>query len=733
MPSAQGHITVRRKAKDGADGVSRWLEPSVTEIRRYQTGDFSVATISCKKKRQVGANAPETASECTMRYTYTKGGTETTVDNYTGSNVTIGLWWSKIVFELLLNGTVIASKEVPVIDTPASVGQNLLNGTNFKDEPDAGTTFSANKEVLENEVDGQAAIRCVGTSFSNSAEQNLLSQKIITGTTEVRVMPSTWYTLSFWARSSGYVQEDINTTFNTYGISNVPTFQAVAGVKYRLVFNGYVDAQSVTEGRQLKVFVYRKVGSTWYDQHSASISSTTAATQLLEFTPDYTGTYYIHAHLYPNLSGGTGQARVNWYRLYSYRLVSFVHPSLIDTSAVQVSDGIISASKPSDGHNDVELTDEWVRHTFTFKTKSTLPTSDQKVLFRMPSCCYGMGICMPKLERGVFATDWCRSERDKTGAQGNQGIAGCILRVSEWAEGVEFHNDEALTTGTRYLDIAVVTTGANTFNAYKCKQTHTSSSSIPVTNTTYWQPFNNLLPIYTPLIMAQYATLRFTQTNQLLVMDGNDIVSALGKGDYPLWIGGATAAAAPFKVSKAGKLIATSGEFSGNIRSIIKELHESDAESFSVSFPANAHGFKLNNDLNLRTDRYIDYTYPNLPSAISNIAIVLPRSTDYIGSRVVLWNGMTPPYTRVDISGYFSTLLCENIHDRIHGFPANLQNGSTDFYNWDDPNYIKWIGGIIELVGVPGVSLDLEDSGEPICAWCILSINAVSYEKGVHQ
>ena len=567
MPSAQGHITVRRKAKDGADGVSRWLEPSVTEIRRYQTGDFSVATISCKKKRQVGANAPETASECTMRYTYTRGGTETTVENYTGSNITIGLWWSKIVFKLLLNGIEIDSREVLVIDTPASVGQNLLNGTNFKDEPDAGTTFSANKEVLENEVDGQAALRCVGTSFSDSAEVNLFKQKIITGTTEVRLMPSTWYTLSFWARSCGYVQEDIDTTFNTYGISNVPTFHAVAGVKYKLAFNGYVDAQTITEGRQLKVFVYRKEGDVWKDQHSASISSTTAVTQFIEFTPDTTDTYYIHAHLYPNLSGGQGQARVNWYRLYSYKLVSFVYSSVsggsvIDTSAVQVSDGIISASKPSDGHNAVELTEEWVRHTFTFKTKSTLPTSDNMVLFRMPAGCYGMDICMPKLERGVFATDWCRSERDKTGAQ---GIDGCILRVSEWAEGVEFHNDEALTTGTRYLDIAVVTTGANTFNAYKCKQTHTSSSSIPVTNTTYWQPFNNLLPIYTPLIMAQYATLRFTQTNQLLVMDGNDIVSALGKGDYPLWIGGATAAAAPFKVTKAGKVVATRGQFLGYI------------------------------------------------------------------------------------------------------------------------------------------------------------------------
>ena len=94
------------------------------------------------------------------------------------------------------------------------------------------------------------------------------------------------------------------------------------------------------------------------------------------------------------------------------------------------------------------------------------------------------------------------------GEPGKNGLQGCILRQSEWAKGIEYRNDEALTSGTRYLDIAIVTTGANTFNAYKCLKTHTSSDSIPVTNTTYWQKFNSLVPVYTPLIMAQNAILR---------------------------------------------------------------------------------------------------------------------------------------------------------------------------------------------------------------------------------
>lgn len=152
------------------------------------------------------------------------------------------------------------------------------------------------------------------------------------------------------------------------------------------------------------------------------------------------------------------------------------------------------------------------------------------------------------------------------GEPGKNGLQGCILRQSEWAKGIEYRNDEALTSGTRYLDIAIVTTGANTFNAYKCLKTHTSSDSIPVTNTTYWQKFNSLVPVYTPLIMAQNAILRFMQGNQLLIMKGDNktVAAGLVGGDYPLWVGATTPTDAPYKVSIAGKLYAAGAVISGD-------------------------------------------------------------------------------------------------------------------------------------------------------------------------
>lgn len=139
------------------------------------------------------------------------------------------------------------------------------------------------------------------------------------------------------------------------------------------------------------------------------------------------------------------------------------------------------------------------------------------------------------------------------GSNGLPGIPGAICRISEWVEGVEYRNDEALSSGTRFLDIAVVSAGSS-FTAYKCKVTHTSSSSIGVSHTTYWEEFNIMAPIYTPLIMAQNAVLKFMQGNQLLIMksDGSTVAAGVIGGDYTFFSGDPDPADAPFSVTKEG-------------------------------------------------------------------------------------------------------------------------------------------------------------------------------------
>ena len=63
---------------------------------------------------------------------------------------------------------------------------------------------------------------------------------------------------------------------------------------------------------------------------------------------------------------------------------TYIHPSLIDTSSNKsFADGKVI--KPNqDGNYTWTLTNEWVRHTYTFTTKSSI-TEDQYVLFRLPT------------------------------------------------------------------------------------------------------------------------------------------------------------------------------------------------------------------------------------------------------------------------------------------------------------------------------------------------------------
>lgn len=86
---------------------------------------------------------------------------------------------------------------------------------------------------------------------------------------------------------------------------------------------------------------------------------------------------------------------------------TYIHPSLIDTSSNKsFADGKVI--KPNqDGGYAWSLTNEWVRHTYTFTTKSSI-TEDQYVLFRLPTGS-SVDICLPKLEKGSTATPWMPS------------------------------------------------------------------------------------------------------------------------------------------------------------------------------------------------------------------------------------------------------------------------------------------------------------------------------------
>lgn len=162
------------------------------------------------------------------------------------------------------------------------------------------------------------------------------------------------------------------------------------------------------------------------------------------------------------------------------------------------------------------------------------------------------------------------------GKDGEQGIQGCITRHSEWAVGVTYRNDEALTSGTRYVDIAMIRNNAaiDGWDVYKCNTTHTSSeSNKPGVSSSTWTKLSGVGPIYTSLIIAKNASIDFMQGNQLLIKKDDGTVTAGLSGSIAgskvrIWAGSATPDNAPFRVLESGKMIGTDVELTGTINAI---------------------------------------------------------------------------------------------------------------------------------------------------------------------
>ena len=190
------------------------------------------------------------------------------------------------------------------------------------------------------------------------------------------------------------------------------------------------------------------------------------------------------------------------------------------------------------------------------------------------------------------------------------GVPGLIARTSEWQAGAVYHNDEDLQGGLRYLDVVTVTATDGDFAIYQCRKTHTATNENKPSAATseFWEPVNKLTtPVYTPLIIAENAVLRFGQTNRLLIMstDGKKVQGCLTGVDDPskpvAWFGGETADTAKTTISYDGILSGvgcsfTNGTFAGSLVGVSgtfsKLSHVSNADAY-ISFDQTNGGLLL--------------------------------------------------------------------------------------------------------------------------------------------
>lgn len=250
--------------------------------------------------------------------------------------------------------------------------------------------------------------------YSESVYKEVLRQTLQSSTVK-KLQPSTWYTLSFWAKC-GTNTMTINETSSAYGFAR-RTLYLKKGSKYRLTFSGRIDAQAKSDGKELRVFVWQ---TGWAWSKSVAVSNTYNSVRILEFDDvPSDGEYQLTAYMYDSTDPRTGTVTLNWIRLLEVDgaiFHTYIFPSAIDTTKVFV-DGVQKNNViGADCAVGYKASVSWVKHTVTFKTKSSFADTEY-VLFRLlPIIIEGnsqyLYICMPKLELGKVVTAYDANSSD---------------------------------------------------------------------------------------------------------------------------------------------------------------------------------------------------------------------------------------------------------------------------------------------------------------------------------
>lgn len=161
---------------------------------------------------------------------------------------------------------------------------------------------------------------------------------------------------------------------------------------------------------------------------------------------------------------------------------------------------------------------------------------------------------------------------------GKMGKNGCIVRNSEgWKSGATYHNDSALTKEQKYIDLIYIEdNNANDgWSIYQCNVTHTATgssfdpSAVDSDKNKLWTKLSDAGPMYSPLIVAKNAVLKFAQGQQFNLMEGNNIFGSFrwvkNDADYAFWIGGTEGSEANTSITRGGKLTAKDAVIKGTI------------------------------------------------------------------------------------------------------------------------------------------------------------------------
>lgn len=304
---------------------------------------------------------------------------------------------------------------------------NLLEQTEFEsmDRLDKWDVVSRNNggsgidtsitHINTSGVDGHNCFYDANTKRNDESVYKEVLRQVLQSSTTKKLKPSTWYTLSFWAKC-GTKTLTVNETSSAYGFAQ-RTLYLRSGRKYTFSFNGRIDAQAKSDGKELRCFIWQ---DGWKWQKEISVSNTYNTTVSISFDDvPADGVYHFAAYLYDSTDPRTGKATLNWVRILETGgtiFSTYVFPSAIDTTKVFVDGVQYNNTIGADCVVDYPTYTAWKKHTITFKTKASFADTEY-VLFRLqPIIIEGnsqyLYICMPKLELGKVATAYDANSND---------------------------------------------------------------------------------------------------------------------------------------------------------------------------------------------------------------------------------------------------------------------------------------------------------------------------------
>jgi hypothetical protein len=230
-------------------------------------------------------------------------------------------------------------------------------------------------------------------------------------------------------------------------------------------------------------------------------------------------------------------------------------------------------------------------------------------------------VSVATIKNGSVVDEWSDPVRQSAedGADGDEGPQGCTTRVSEWKSGAYYRNDEGkkLAAGTvGYIDVVAVETTVSSSNPegylfYMLKAGSYSGDSYYSTtnpaNDSCWQQLSNVGPIYTSLLVARNAFIKFGTGNQFLITNSGNVVKVgmKGSGNVRIWAGSAATTSeatgssdpssisnAPFRVYDDGSAVLNKVTASGTINAKLfhsRTIQVSDILSDATLSDGNYH------------------------------------------------------------------------------------------------------------------------------------------------